>query len=132
MDVKDLMKPPAALGFRPEHLARARELIDRGLKDQLYSAAVYCVLRHGMGAAHGALGDAQPDGSPPIATRFDTIFDMASVTKSMTGTMVMQCVEEGRLRLNHTVGRYLPEAEGKPLGKTTLRQVASHTSGLPA
>ena len=132
MTLKDIIKPPAALGFRPDHLDLARALLEQGLHDQLYSTAVYCIMRHGMIAAHGAMGDAQPDASPPIPARFDTIFDMASVTKSMTGAMVMQCVEEGKLRLSHTVGRLLPEAEGKPLGKVTVRQIASHTSGLPA
>ena len=108
MNVKDLTKPPASLGFRPEHLARAIDLLQKGLDDKLYSAAVYCVLRHGMIAAHGAMGEAQPDASPPVPAAFDTIFDMASVTKSMTGAMIMQCVEEGRLRLSNTVGHVIP------------------------
>ena len=132
MNLKDIMKPPVALGFRPEHLDRARELLEKGLKDELYSCAVYCVMRHGMIVAHGAMGNAQPDASPPIPARFDTLFDMASVTKSMTGAMIMQCVEEGKLRLSNTVGRLLPESEGKPLAKVTVRQIASHTSGLPS
>jgi CubicO group peptidase (beta-lactamase class C family) len=132
MNFKDLVKPPAALGFRPDHLDRVRDLLQKGHDDKLYSAAVYCVMRHGMIAAHGALGESQPDASPPISTVFDTIFDMASVTKSMTGAMIMQCVEEGRLRLTNTVGRLLPESDGKPLAMVTVRQIATHTSGLPA
>jgi len=132
MNVKGLIKPPAALGFRSDHLDRSRELLEKGLKDELYSCAVYCIMRHGMIVAHGAMGNAQLDASPPIAAVFDTIFDMASVTKSMTGAMIMQCVEEGRLRLSNTVGRLLPDSEGKPLAKVTVRQLATHTSGLPA
>jgi CubicO group peptidase (beta-lactamase class C family) len=89
-------------------------------------------MRHGMIVAHGAMGNAQPDASPPIPAVFDTIFDMASVTKSMTGAMIMQCVEEGRIRLSSTIGKLLPESNGKPLGKVTVRQIATHTSGLPA
>jgi serine-type D-Ala-D-Ala carboxypeptidase len=131
MNLNDIIKPPAALGFRPDHLERAVEILKQGLKNDLYSCATYCVMRHGMIVAHGAMGDAQPDAAPPIPAQFDTIFDMASVTKSMTGAMIMQCVEEGRLRLGNTVGRLLPEAEGKPLAKVTVRQIATHTSGLP-
>ncbi len=132
MNINDLTKSPAALGFRLDHLQRAHDLLVQGVHDDLYSAAVYCILRHGMIVAHGATGNAQPSSAPPVAAAFDTIFDMASVTKSMTGAMIMQCVEEGRLRLTSNVGRLLPEAEGKPLGKVTVRQIATHTSGLPA
>src|SRR5262249_9563816 len=110
----------------------AQELLESGLKEKLYSAAVYVVLRHGMIAAHGAIGLAQPDASPAIPATFDTIFDMASVTKSMTGTMLLQCIEEGRLQLSNTVGYLLPDAAKKPLGKVTVRQLATHVSGLPA
>src|SRR5262249_11371525 len=62
---------------------------------------------------------------------FETIFDMASVTKPMTATMLLQCIEEGRLQLSNTVGHLLPEAAHKPLGKITVRQLATHVSGLP-
>src|SRR5436309_1914178 len=120
MNIKDLIKPPAALGIRGDHLERARELLEQGLKDDLYSCAVYCIMRHGMIVAHGAMGNAQMDAAAPIPAVFDSIFDMASVTKSMTGTMIMQGVEEGRIRLSNTVGRLLPESEGKPLAKVTV------------
>ena len=132
MNWKELIKPPKSLGFRPDKLQQAHELMDRGLKENLYSAAVYAVLRHGMIAAHGAVGMAQPDASPPIPATFETIFDMASVTKSMTATMLLQCIEEGRIQLSNTVGFLLPEAAGKPFGKVTVRQLATHVSGLPA
>src|SRR5579872_581896 len=131
MNLREITKPPAALGMRPEHLERAEAILNQGLKDELYYCAVYCILRHGMIVSHGAIGTAQPNATPAIPAAFDTIFDMASVTKSMTGAMIMQCVEEGRIRLSSTVGRLLPEAEGKPLAKVTVRQIATHTSGLP-
>src|SRR5216117_281518 len=117
MNIKDLIKPPKALGLRPDRLQMAHELLERGLKDNLYSAAVYAVLRHGMIAAHDALGIAQPAAVPPVPAEFETIFDMASITKTMTATMLLQCIEEGRLQLSNTVGHLLHEAADRPLGK---------------
>jgi len=132
MKLADLVKPPKSLGFDAVRLTLIDGLIARGIEDNLYPAGSYVVMRHGMVAAHGAFGLAQPDAEPPIAASMDTIFDMASVTKSMTGTLLMQCIEEGKLQLSQTVGSLLPEAEASPVAHSTLRQLATHTSGLPA
>src|ERR1700722_10051608 len=103
MNFNDLVKPPKSLGFDSDRLKLIEGLINRGIEDKLYPAAVYIVMRHGMVAAHGAFGMAQPDAEPGIPATIDTIFDMASVTKSMTGTLLMQCIEEGKLQLSQTV-----------------------------
>ena len=61
-----------------------------------------------------------------------TRFLIASVSKLMGATLVMKLVEEGQLDLDQTLIELLPdfpnEAQGK---KITLRQMISHTSGLP-
>jgi CubicO group peptidase (beta-lactamase class C family) len=62
----------------------------------------------------------------------ETIFDMASVSKPITATLLLQCVEQGQLNLGMTVAYLLPEAKEAPVGPVTLRQLATHTSGLPA
>src|SRR5580658_5683351 len=132
MNLSDLIKPPKSLGFDSERLKSIDSLMVRGIEDKLYPAAVYVVMRHGMVAAHSAFGMAQPDAAPAVPATMDTIFDMASVTKSMTGTLLMQCIEQGKLQLSQTVAAILPEADNSPVANTTLRQLATHTSGLPA
>lgn len=118
------------LGFRRGALDRLPEKLEEGIAQGLFSCAVYAVLRHGWVAAHGAVGLAQPDASPPARAGLDTVFDMASVTKAMTGTLLMTLVEEGMLRLNHPLERFLPETTNHLLGSVTLRHLATHTSGL--
>ena len=44
-----------------------------------------------------------------IATRTDTVYDLASVSKLFTSIVVMQQVEAGRVELDAPVARYLPE-----------------------
>lgn len=64
----------------------------------------------------------------------DTIFEVGSITKTFTGTMLAQMVSEGRLSLDDTVRRYAPKGlvlRQPGIGDVTLRQLASHTSGLP-
>ncbi len=61
----------------------------------------------------------------------NTVFDLASLTKVVaTAPVIMHLVEEGRLRLNDPVVRYLPEFSGHGKEQITLRMLLTHTSGL--
>jgi uncharacterized protein YbbC (DUF1343 family)/CubicO group peptidase (beta-lactamase class C family) len=61
----------------------------------------------------------------------DTVFDVASLTKVIvTSTAVMQLVEQGKVRLNDPVAKYLPEFAQNGKDDITLRQLLTHYSGL--
>lgn len=61
----------------------------------------------------------------------DTIFDIASLTKVVaTTTAVMQLVEQGKLRLNDPVAKYLPEFAQSGKDDVTVRELLTHYSGL--
>jgi uncharacterized protein YbbC (DUF1343 family)/CubicO group peptidase (beta-lactamase class C family) len=61
----------------------------------------------------------------------DTIFDMASLTKVIaTTTAVMQLIEQGKVRLNDPVAKYLPEFAQNGKDDITVRQLLTHYSGL--
>lgn len=61
----------------------------------------------------------------------NTIFDVASMTKVIvTTTAVMQLVEQGRVRLNDPVAKYLPEFAQNGKEDITVRQLLTHFSGL--
>lgn len=61
----------------------------------------------------------------------DTLFDMASMTK-MIGTTcaALRLIDRGRLRLEDPLNRYFDDCRDK--GKITVRQLMTHSSGLPA
>src|SRR5687768_15701888 len=60
----------------------------------------------------------------------DTIFDVASLTKPVaTATSIMILVEQGKLRLNDTVGKFIPEIDDPEAKKVTIQQLLTHTSG---
>jgi CubicO group peptidase (beta-lactamase class C family) len=78
--------------------------------------------------------------------RPDTFFWIASQTKSMTATAFMMLVDEGRVKLDDPVEAFLPEFKGQRVAMNldddtillrrtkapiTIRQILSHTSGLP-
>src|SRR5688572_8397373 len=108
MNLEALKAAPDALGLDGERLKRMDALIEKGIADKGFPAAAYIVMRHGMVAAQRAFGMAQPDANPPVATTMETIFDMASVTKPTTATLLLQCIEEGRLHLGQRVSDVLP------------------------
>jgi serine-type D-Ala-D-Ala carboxypeptidase/endopeptidase len=71
----------------------------------------------------GTATQAVPGGVPG-----DGRFEIGSVTKTMTATLLALLAADGRLRLDDEVGQWLPAG---PNGAITLRQLATHTSGLP-
>ncbi|MGA8072342.1 MAG: exo-beta-N-acetylmuramidase NamZ domain-containing protein [Candidatus Acidiferrales bacterium] len=61
----------------------------------------------------------------------DTIFDIASLTKVVaTAPSVMKLVEEGKLRLDDPVSRYLPDFTSNGKDQITIRMLLTHTGGL--
>src|SRR6185295_7038720 len=98
---------------------------------------------HGKTAALEAVGWSDVEGKKPMAA--DSIFQIMSMTKPITGVAIMMLVEEGKLDLRRPVADYLPEfrnqmvEERLPNGNTSMRppaqrptvwQLMAHTSGL--
>jgi uncharacterized protein YbbC (DUF1343 family)/CubicO group peptidase (beta-lactamase class C family) len=66
------------------------------------------------------------------AMTLDTVFDCASLTKVMaTTTAIMQLWEQGKLRMNDPVAKYLSEFSQNGKQDITIRQLLVHYSGLP-
>lgn len=91
-----------------------------------------------------AVGWADVAAKRPMRT--DSLFWIASMSKPLTATAVMMLVDEGKVNLDDPVEKYLPEFRGqivaaeedadhillkKPARPITVRDVLSHTSGLP-
>jgi serine-type D-Ala-D-Ala carboxypeptidase/endopeptidase len=67
-------------------------------------------------------------GQPPVA---ETLFGIGSVTKVFTGVILADAVRQGKVNLDVSANTYLPDDLQLPSNKITLRQLVSHTSGLP-
>jgi CubicO group peptidase (beta-lactamase class C family) len=67
--------------------------------------------------------------TPASAATPDTLYDIASLTKTFASTLLMQCVERGTLILDDPIRRY---TSAIPETNATVRHVLSHTSqGTP-
>ena len=100
------------------------------LDDAVGKGLVGCALgvsRGGQDVVAVARGQADRDAALPLDANAQ--FRIASITKTFVAALVLQLVEEGRFGLGERLARWLPE---RPFAdRVTLRQVLTHTGGLP-
>ncbi|GAB3794815.1 hypothetical protein GCM10028819_09680 [Spirosoma humi] len=68
-----------------------------------------------------------PQGSPNTEGQQ---FNLASLGKLFTSISILQLVDSGKLSLNDSVGKFMPELKNKALHPITIRQLLTHTSGM--
>jgi CubicO group peptidase (beta-lactamase class C family) len=126
-------KLPAAVGMSASRLATIDRVVERGIKAGGYPGAAVVVGRKGAAVwekGFGRLGWTEESG---IVVPERTIYDLASLTKVVgTTTAVMILFDEGKLRLDDQVAKYIPEFSGGGKENITLRMLLEHRSGLPA
>jgi CubicO group peptidase (beta-lactamase class C family) len=66
-----------------------------------------------------------------IPNQPDTRFRLGSVTKQFTSMLIMQLVQQGRLKLESKITDYLPYYPKKTGDKVTVHHLLTHTSGIP-
>ncbi|AOJ91172.1 class C beta-lactamase [Burkholderia sp. MSMB0856] len=59
----------------------------------------------------------------------DTLFEIGSLSKTLTATLAADAQEGGELSLTDPAGKYLPALQGKPFGVVTLLNLGTHTPG---
>jgi CubicO group peptidase (beta-lactamase class C family) len=78
---------------------------------------------------HAAFGDRDRENKLPMAC--DTIFNIRSMTKALTGVAVQIMVDEGKVALEDPVAKYLPGFANDKSRAITIQQLLEHRSGLP-
>ncbi len=78
---------------------------------------------------HEAVGLSDREGKKPLG--IDTIYCIRSMTKPVIGAAVQILIDEGRLSLDDTAARYLPSFDNDKSRGITVRQLLTHTGGLP-
>jgi len=87
------------------------------------------VAENGKIVYKGAFGLANREWN--ILNTADTKFMIGSVSKPLTAVLMLIQVQKGLISLNKTIADYLPEFKGKPAAGITIKQLLSHTSGMP-
>ncbi len=97
-----------------------------------FPSAVYLLAERGRPVFADALGNAVVE-PYRITAALQTIYDLASLTKPLvTGLLCARRIDAGEFTLDSAVAHYLPEFERTDKQMITVRQLLTHTSGLPA
>ncbi|MGH9967304.1 MAG: serine hydrolase [Pyrinomonadaceae bacterium] len=62
----------------------------------------------------------------------DTRFRLGSITKQFTAALILQLVEQGKIKLDGKISAYLPSYRKDTGEKVTVHQLLNHTSGIPS
>ena len=131
---------PAASSAPPTHVA---DVLQPFADDQTFAGAVVLVADKTKILDAGAVGYADLATKKPMDP--DDEFWIASMSKAMTAAATMMLIDEGKVHLDDPVEKYLPEFQGqmlvdpkdpthtpkKPSHPITVREILSHSSGLP-
>jgi CubicO group peptidase (beta-lactamase class C family) len=115
---------------RERMLREAAAILDAAVRERRVPGAVAVVGEGQATLATWAAGQADTTAGGARPMRADTLFDLASLTKvAGTVTAVLALAGRGGIGLDDPAGRYLPSFSA--LRAVTIRQLLSHTSGLP-
>jgi D-alanyl-D-alanine carboxypeptidase len=113
------------------------QTLDKAKLDQFFdrlaekNKAMGCltIAKDGTVVYSRAIGHAQINGAGKKPLTTSSRFRLGSITKTYTATLVLQVVEEGKLKLTDTLDQFLPLVPNAK--KITIEQILSHRSGIP-
>jgi CubicO group peptidase (beta-lactamase class C family) len=110
------------------------KLFENYVKGDYFPGAVCLIVKEEEIIFHKGYGQAsiRPIGQE---MKTSTIFDIASLTKIVTTTIILRLITNGNLSLNQTLDQCLPRVASNPvlserLSGITLKQLLTHSSGL--
>ncbi|MBI2690215.1 MAG: beta-lactamase family protein [Acidobacteria bacterium] len=120
---------PESVGFSEERLSQIHETMQRHIDAKNISGAVTLVARKGRIVhfqAHGVM-----DIEANRAMTKDTIFRIFSMSKPVAGVAIMMLVEQGKVRLNDPVSKYIPECKGMKVAVAEERPAGTPAADPP-
>ncbi|HMG12375.1 MAG TPA: serine hydrolase domain-containing protein, partial [Gemmatimonadaceae bacterium] len=127
------VKSPTEVGMSSSRLAAIERVVERGIKAGGYPGASVIVGRKGAAVYEKGFGRLTWSSSSIPVDAVRTIYDVASLSKVVgTTTAIMILYDENKIRLDDPIVSYIPTFGGGDKDKVTVRQLLTHTSGLPA
>ena len=122
-------------GITEEQLDSLADIMSQAVKDNLVAGASFIVVHKGEVVFREGVGYADIESKRPFTA--DELLPIASASKPFMASVVMALVDQGELKLEDPVEKYLPEFRGKrvkghkqPAKPMTIRQLISHTAGF--
>src|SRR5947207_10572563 len=97
---------PSGAHFNVEKLAKVGEFFNNEVATGKIPGAIVLIRQHGKPAYHQSFGVQDVESKPPITDQ--TIFRLFSMTKAITSLAAMTSVDEGKLKRDEPVTKYIP------------------------
>jgi CubicO group peptidase (beta-lactamase class C family) len=110
-------------------IERVDALVATEMKAQRLPGYALTVIKNGNVIIKKGYGLADLEKGRPVTAK--TVFGLASLTKAFTAICLLSLVDQGRIKLDDTLDRYIPKLP-KTYQKLTLRQLATMTAGVPS
>jgi beta-glucosidase-like glycosyl hydrolase/CubicO group peptidase (beta-lactamase class C family) len=122
---------PEEVGYDLKSLARIDSIINKGIADKCYPGCQVFAAKDGKVFLMKSYGHFTYDKKHVVNNK--DLYDVASVTKIMSSApCLMQMVDDGRLSLSDSLGEHLPAVKGSNKENMVIRDMMTHTAGLPA
>ena len=120
---------PETLGIPASALETISATIHKHCEDDLIVGAEFLVIKNGHTIMHEVYGWMDREDLRPMEP--NTIFNIRSMTKMLTGASAQILIDEGKLSLDDRVSQYLPGFNNGRSRGITIEQLLTHRSGLP-
>ncbi|MEO6818663.1 MAG: glycoside hydrolase family 3 N-terminal domain-containing protein, partial [Ginsengibacter sp.] len=122
---------PEEVGVNASKLTIIDSIAQAGIDAGAYPGCVVLAAKDGKIFYHKAFGKYNYDTTDSVMV--NSIYDMASVTKICATTLsVMKLYDEGKIKLDGTLGDYLPWVRNSNKSKLPIREILLHQAGLVA
>jgi CubicO group peptidase (beta-lactamase class C family) len=120
---------PEQVGLSSERLERIHETVQRHIDEHNISGAVTLVTRKGHIAHFQAHGLMDVEARKPMAK--NSVFRIWSMSKPVAGTAILMLIEEGKVRLNDPVSKFIPEFKGMKVAMAQERPAGLAANAPP-
>jgi len=120
---------PESQGISTESVTELADLVQSYFKEELIVGAELVVIKNRKIVLHEVVGWNDRENEIPMEK--NTLFNIRSMTKPITGAAIQILVDEGRLRLDSRAAEYLPGFDNENSRNITVEQLLTHRSGLP-
>ena len=120
---------PESVGLSAEALGALADEVQRYIDRDMAVGAELLVIQDDRTVLHEAFGWRDREAEIPMER--DTLFNVRSMTKPVTGAAAQVLIDDGLLALDDPVSDYLPGFDNEAADEITVEQLLTHTSGLP-
>lgn len=103
------------------------DVVRSRMKERNIPGAAIAIVKNGKVVKQKGYGLASVEFDQPVTT--DTVFEIGSVSKQMTAAAIMLLVEDGKVSLDESISKYLPNTP-EAWRDVTVRHLLTHTSGI--